>query len=187
MQGRFKIRQNINLQLRDKDGKIKLLFQPNRLFLALLNLGLISPLFPKIPLLLGSWGNFLDISNLVTSAGKAGVASRINGSGAEAVFTYIAVGTGVGAADVGDTTLGTETTTSGLNRQAGTASRSTTDVTDDTAELTKTFTVTGSVAVTESGVLNASSAGTLLARQVFSAVNVANGDSLQVTWKFDVD
>jgi hypothetical protein len=59
----------------------------------------------------------------------------------------------------------------------------TTTITNDTAQLTKTFTVTGSVAVTESGVLNAASAGTLLCHQVFSAINVASGDSLAVTWK----
>jgi len=41
--------------------------------------------------------------------------------------------------------------------------------------------------VTESGVLNDASTGTLLARQVFSAINVASGDSLQITWKIDVD
>ena len=59
----------------------------------------------------------------------------------------------------------------------------TTTVTNDTAQVTKTFTVTGTFAVTEAGLLNASSAGTLLCRQVFSAVNVLNGDSLQITWK----
>lgn len=128
-----------------------------------------------------------EISNLITNAGFAGMASRCNGDGAEAVFTYIAVGTGTTAAAVTDTTLETETAASGLSRAAGTASRSTTDVTNDTAELTKTFTVTGSVAVTESGVLNAASTGTLLSRQVFAAVNVVNGDSLQITWKYDFD
>jgi hypothetical protein len=63
----------------------------------------------------------------------------------------------------------------------------TTDVTNDTAQLVYTFTVTGTAAVTESGVFNAASSGVLLARQVFSAINVVNGDSLQITWKFDVD
>ena len=127
------------------------------------------------------------ISNLITNAGFAGQASRCNGDGAEAAFTYIAVGTGTTAAAVGDTTLETETAASGLSRAAGTASRKTTDVTNDTASLTKTFTVTGTVAVTESGVLNAAAAGTLLSRQVFSAVNVINGDSLQITWDYDFD
>lgn len=41
-----------------------------------------------------------EYKNLITSAGKAGVASRINGSGAEPVFQYLAIGTNsVAAAD----------------------------------------------------------------------------------------
>ena len=60
------------------------------------------------------------ISNLITNAGFAGMASRCNGDGAEAVFTYIAVGTGNTAAAVGDTTLETELAADGLSRAAGT-------------------------------------------------------------------
>jgi hypothetical protein len=65
----------------------------------------------------------------------------------------------------------------------------TTETAGDTAQLLNTFNFTtgGTFAVTESGVLNAASTGTLLARQVFTAINVASGDSLQVTWKFDVN
>ena len=133
----------------------------------------------------GAIKDYREISNLVTSTGKAGIASRCNGSGGEAAFTYIAVGTGTTAANIADTTLETETAVSGLSRAAATASRTTTTVTDDTAYLTKTFTVTGTVSVTESGVLNAASAGTLLSRQVFAAVSVINGDSLQVSWAYD--
>lgn len=123
------------------------------------------------------------VHNLITSAGKAGVASRLNGSGAEAAFTYLAVGTGTNAAAAGDTTLQTELATSGLSRVNATATRVTTSVTNDTAQLQTTFTVTGTAAVTEAGILNAASTGTLLSRQVFSAVNVVNGDSLQLTYK----
>ena len=185
--GRFHLKQNIEMVLRDKDGNIKPIFQENKLFTWLLKKGILSPTFYKIPFVLGKWQISKLVSNLVTNAGAAGVASRINGAGGESAFTFIAVGTGVAAAAVTDTALGTETTASGLSRVAGTASRSTTDVTNDTAELTTTFSVTGTVAITESGALNAASAGVLLARQVFSAVNVVSGDSLQVTWKFDVD
>lgn len=127
------------------------------------------------------------VKNLVTNAGKAGIASRINGSGAEAAFTYLAVGTGTNAAAAGDTTLQTEITDSGLERASATASRVTTDVTDDTAQLAKTWTVTGTKAVTEAGILNAASNGVLLARSVFAAINVISGDSLTVTYKIDVD
>lgn len=124
-----------------------------------------------------------SIRNLIVSAGKAGVASRINGSGAEAAFTWIAIGTGATAPAAGNTALQTEITNNGGARANGTASRVTTTVTDDTAQVVVTFNFTGAFAVTEAGLLNASSAGTLLARQTFAAVNVANGDSLQVTWR----
>jgi hypothetical protein len=122
------------------------------------------------------------VKNLITSAGKAGLASRCNGSGAEAAFTYIALGTGTNAAAVGDTTLQTELAASGLSRANATASRTTTSVSNDTARLVHTFTVSGTVAVTEAGILNASSGGVLLCRTVFSAVNVVSGDSLVVTY-----
>lgn len=122
------------------------------------------------------------VHNLITNAGKAGIASRINGSGAEAAFTYLAVGIGTTAAAAGDTTLQSEIVDSGLARVNATASRVTTSVTNDTARLTTTFTVTGTKAVAEAGILNAGSGGTLLSRQVFTAVNVVNGDSLQLTY-----
>lgn len=201
--GQFKIEHNVEYVLRDKDGNIKPIFTENKFGSFLLKTvrkfvkepitadgvvrkGLLNYLAAyglQIPYLTGNWALSRNISNLVTNAGFAGVASRINGADAEAAFTYIAVGTGTGAAAAGDTTLGTETAASGLTRAAGTASRVTTTQTNDTAQVTKTFTVTGTVAVTESGLLNASSVGVLLARQVFSAINVVNGDSLTITWK----
>lgn len=174
-------------------GVTKKLFQENALLRFLLKQGVVSPHWQDALLsnllkpLFGHMADFRLVSNLVTDAGKAGVASRINGSGAEAAFTYIAVGTGTNAASSSDTTLQTELAASGLSRAAATVSRVTVDVTNDGARLTYTFTVTGTAAVTESGIFNASSSGVLLARQVFSAVNVVNGDSLAVTWTVDVD
>lgn len=185
--GRMRLPENVEYTLRDKDGNIKPIFVFNWLFRQLLKLGLISANFKQIPFWVGNWQNSLQISNLVVNAGLAGVASRINGAGGEATFTYIAIGIGVTAANATDTTLQSEITTGGGSRANATASRVTTDVTNDTAQLQHTFNFTATFAVTESGVLNAAAAGTLLARQVFSAINVANGDSLQVTWKFDVD
>jgi hypothetical protein len=186
--------QNVEYVLRDRGGNVKQLWTDNAFGRILLKT--IRAMAPaesylatyglRIPVLTGSWGAKRVIRNLVVTAGKAGVASRINGSGGEAAFTYIAVGTGTNAAAAGDTTLQTELAASGLSRASATASRVTTTVTNDTAQLVVTYTVTGTAAVTESGVLNAASTGTLLARQVFSAINVVNGDSLQITWKFAV-
>ena len=207
VRGRMRLMENVTYTLRDANGNIKKMFDSNKLGSTLLayfrklnpnpigedgkvKFGLLNYLSAyglRIPFLTGMWTRSLTISNLVTDAGKAGVASRINGSGGEAAFTYIAVGTGTNAAAAGDTTLQTEITDSGLARAAATASRVTVDVTNDGARLVLTFSVTGTKAVTESGVLNASSAGVLLCRQTFSAVNVVNGDTLQVTWTIDVD
>ena len=131
-------------------------------------------------------GHLLDVReghNLITDAGKAGVAGLINGISTN-FFESIAIGTGTVAAAVGDTALGAEITTAGGARGAGTTSQQTTTVTNDTAQVQLLFTFTGSFAVTESGLLNVpTTGGTLLARQVFSALNVVSGDSLTITWK----
>lgn len=201
--GQFILEHNVEYSVTDKNGNVKPLFNENKLGKLLLttfrkfihkpisNDGLVRPgLFNhlaayglQIPFLTGNFVYSKNIRNLITNAGFAGVASRINGDGAEAAFTYIAVGTGATAANAADTTLQTETAASGLTRASATASRVTTTQTNDTAQLLKSFSVTGTVAVTESGVLNASSNGVLLCRQVFSAINVVNGDTLQITWK----
>ncbi len=187
---RFNLRENFTYRLVDKDGNVKPLFQLNKLGAYLLKREVISP-FANQKLLqffgLGSFGNEMRVANLITNAGAAGVASRINGSGGEAAFTYLAIGIGATAANVADTALGSEITTGGGARAAATASRVTTDVTNDTARLVYTWTFTSGFAVTEAGALNASSSGTLLNRQVFTAVNVVSGDSLQVTVDVDVD
>lgn len=184
LRAKVHLKDNVEYQVHDKNGNVKPIFQENflwRFFHRLFNVDL------QIPFFFGYWSDKKVVSNLVTNAGMAGVASRINGSGAEAAFTYIAVGTGTTAANAADTTLQTELATSGLSRASATASRVTTDVTNDTAQLSYAFSVTGTQAVTESGVLNAAASGVLLNRQVFSAINVVNGDTLTLTHKFDVD
>lgn len=184
--------ENVEYVLTDSNGNVKPLFQENYLCRYLLKSGLLSPLWinrwyaPAIAPFLGRFRSCKKVRNGVTNDGLALVAGRINGSGSPAAATYIAVGTGTTAFAAGNTALETETATSGLSRAAGTVSLVTTTQTNDTAQVTKTFSVTGSVAVTESGVLNAASTGTLLCRQTFSAINVVNGDSLQVTWKVAV-
>jgi hypothetical protein len=191
---RFRIVENVEYILKDAQGNTKKIFQENRLARFLIGkMGWLSPLWinsifaPFISPFLGAFSDRRVISNLVTNAGMAGIASRINGSGSEAAFTYIAVGTGTNAAAATDTTLQTEITDSGLARAGATASRVTVDVTNDGARLIYTFSVGGTKAITESGVLNDATTGVLLARQVFTAVNVTSGDSLQITWTFDVD
>lgn len=187
--GQVRSADNVHYKVLDKNGFVKPIFQENFIAKALLKNGKLSPNWINerygliLQPFLGSWKSEKVIGNLITNAGFALAAGLLNGSGTPAAATFIAVGTGTTAAAVTDTTLQTETATSGLSRAAGTVSLVTTSVTNDTAQILKSFSVTGTVAVTESGVLNASSSGTLLCRQVFTAINVVNGDTLQVTWK----
>jgi len=123
--------------------------------------------------------------NLVVSAGKAEVAGLINDvvSGG---FTYLAIGTGTTASAAGNTALEAEITSGGGERAAATCSRVTTTVTNDTAQMVHQWTFTASFSVTESGPFDAATAGVLLARQTFSAINVVDTDKLEVTWKIQV-
>jgi len=173
----------VTYQLFDKNGKAKKLFQENALFRFLIKANIVSPTFIKIPVLLGSWVDMKVSPNLVVTAGKALVAQRLGGLGGASAVSHIAVGTGTTSPASGDTTLQTELASSGLTRASATVTNTTVTVTNDTCQATTTFTVTGTQAVTESGLFNASSGGTLLCRQTFSAINVVSGDTLQVTWK----
>lgn len=138
----------------------------------------------------GVWLPHFDFKNGITNAGRADISSRINGSGGAAAFTSIGMGTSTTAFNASQTALITEVTASGsgasgvhvLASGSVTVSLQTTTVTSDTARLLGTVSITGTIAVTESGVFNANTNGTMLCRQTFSAVNVVNGDSLQFQW-----
>ena len=122
--------------------------------------------------------------NGITNAGFAEIAGLILTDVGGTPFDYIAIGTGTTAFDPTQTALISET-----HREAGTGSRETTAVTNDTAVLVATFSgYTGSEAITESGVFNASSGGTMLCRQVFTALNIDwdQGDTLTITWKIQI-
>ena len=116
-------------------------------------------------------------ANLVVTTGKNFTASRMVGV-ASNVMSHMAIGAGSNAAAVGDTTLQTE-----LARVALASSTATTNVVTYTA----TFGVgVGTGAVTEAGILNASSAGALLCRVVFAVVNKGANDTIAITWTVTV-
>ena len=125
-------------------------------------------------------GNVRDswtVENVVTNAGKAQLA-LLAGDASAVPFTYLAVGTSATAVAATDTTLTAEVTTNGLERAAGTVSRITTTATNDTFQITKTWTATGSVSVEEVGVFNAASAGTILSNLLKGTKAVTTGETL---------
>ena len=118
-----------------------------------------------------------EVDNLVVTAGKGYVASRIKDASATAM-SHMAIGSGSTAAAASDTALGSE---------LGRVSLTSTTVSSAVVTYVATFAAgTGTGAVTEAALLNASSGGTMLCRTVFSVVNKGASDSMTITWTVTV-
>jgi len=136
-----KVRENVELVLRDQDGNIK---------------------------------QVEKASNLIVTTGVQGIVDRLLASPTVGVPTHAAIGTGTTAAAAGDTTLQTE-----LDRNALTSKNRSGAVLTMVADWAAGD---GTGTITEAGIFNASSSGTLFSRVVFAAVGKTSTDTLQVTW-----
>jgi hypothetical protein len=116
-----------------------------------------------------------NVPNLVVTAGKAHIAAKIAATtNSPAAMTHMAIGTGTATPGASDTALGTQT---------GRVSLSGSVVSTNTITYTATFPAgTGDGAITEAGVFNASSGGTMLCRSTFPVVNKSAGDTIAITW-----
>lgn len=94
-------------------------------------------------------------------------------------FKYHDSGVGTTAENVTDTAM---ETTDGESRATGTQTESAATAYRSVGTISYTTTK----AITEHGLFNDVSAGTLMDRTVFSAVNVVNGDSIQFTYTLTV-
>ena len=118
-----------------------------------------------------------EVDNLVVTAGKGYVASRMKDASTTAM-SHMAIGSGSTAAAAGNTALG---------NQLGRVSLTSTTVSNAVVTYVATFAAgTGTGAVTEAGLFNASSSGTMLCRTVFSVVNKGSADSMTITWTVTV-
>ena len=115
-----------------------------------------------------------EINNLVVSSGLEFICSRMAGTSA-GVMSHMALGSGTTAAAAGQTDL-----VSILGSR---------EALDSTSASSNTITYVSSFeageatgAVTEAGVFNAASSGTMLCRTVFAVVNKAADDTMSVTW-----
>ena len=127
--------------------------------------------------LIDSHGNVKEehkVKNLVVTTGKTYIAARMQGTSVPTVMGYMAIGTNTTTPAVANTALGTE---------AGRVALA--SFTSSGAQVTATATFpagTGTGAITEAGIFNANSSGTMLCRTTFPVVNKAAGDSIAVTW-----
>lgn len=121
----------------------------------------------------GSVKDSRHVDNLVVTTGLGYIASRMKDATATAM-SHMAVGSGTAAAAAGNTALGTE-----LGRVALTS----TTVTGAQVQYQSTFGPgVGTGAVSEAGIFNAASAGTMLCRTAFAVVNKEAADTLGITW-----
>jgi hypothetical protein len=127
--------------------------------------------------LLDAAGNVKEehkVKNLVVSAGKTYIAARMQGSAIPTVMGFMAIGTGTATPAVANTTLGVE---------AGRVALASFSSSSNQVTATATFPAgTGTGAITEAGIFNANSGGTMLCRTTFPVVNKAAGDSIAITW-----
>jgi hypothetical protein len=120
----------------------------------------------------------LNVTNLVVDTGLDYIASRMKDT-TETAMSHMAIGDGTNDPAAGDTTL---------QSQLGRVSLLSTTVTSNSVEYQATFPAgTGTGAVTEAGIFNASSGGTMLCRTEFAVINKAAGDSMTITWTVTVE
>lgn len=119
----------------------------------------------------------VQLNNLVVTTGLNFIASRMKDATATAM-THMAIGTSSTAASAGQTALVAET--------ARVALTSTTVTTNSVAYVATFNAGTGTGALQEAGILNASSVGTMLCRTVYSVVNKGANDSMTITWTVTV-
>ena len=136
----LKLRGDVALVLRDKDGNVK---------------------------------DERKIENLIVDTGLNFICDRMKDD--ETAMTHMALGSGSTAAAAGDTTLGSQLgSREDLDSSTVTANQIVYVASFEAGDATG--------AVTEAGIFNASSGGTMLCRTVFSVVNKAADDTLTVNW-----
>lgn len=120
------------------------------------------------------------VKNLVVTTGLGFIASRMKDATATAM-THMAIGTGTTAAAAAQTGLVTESSRVTLTS---------TTVTANQIVYVATF-AAGSpaalAAITEAGLFNAATNGTMLCRTVFAAVNKDVNDTMSITWTVTIN
>lgn len=133
----------------------------------------------------GEWIDYGVVSRrVVTDAGVAFLVDDWDNNGQDiSTLNFHGCGTGTNAEAAGDTALQTESTTA-LNPDSTRATGTRSQPAANQYRTVGTLTFDASVAVTEHGIFSqsATGGGTLWDRSVFTAINVASGDSIQFTY-----
>lgn len=123
---------------------------------------------------LGNIKDQREVDNLVVTSGITYIASRMAGV-TQGTMTHMALGSSTTAAAAGQTDLVTL-----VGSRVGLTS--TTPATTNIVYVASFGAGISTGAITEAGIFNAASAGTMLCRTVFAVVNKGAGDSMSITW-----
>jgi len=140
-----------------------------------------------MPVLRGADGLVKQVEighNIITTAGKNdGIERLINATGTPAIFNYVSIGTGSTGELAGNTALETECPT--VTRQQDTAATPDPPSSTGQQQLIVTFAAGNCTAtVTEMGVFNAPTDGTMLNRKTFGGISKGASDALEITVTF---
>lgn len=125
----------------------------------------------------GAIKEHVEVKNLVVTAGKNWIASRMAGV-SDAVMSHMAIGTGPTTPAAGNTALSVET---------GRVALTSTARTNNQVTFSAFFPAgTGTGGIQESGVFNSASLGIMLCRTVFATINKDVLDTLTINWTVTV-
>ena len=131
---------------------------------------------------MGNTKEVREVNNLIVNGGLEMLASRLKDA-STTVPSHMAVGIGTAAAVGSQTALVSESARVAFSN----SNLVTTNVTGDSLQYIATFgagVATGTL--TEAGIFNAASSGTMFSRTVFAPINKTASDSVTITWKIVV-
>lgn len=132
----------------------------------------------------GEWIDYGVLSyRVITDTGVGYIVDAWQNSVEMENMKYHGVGTGTTAESAAQTALVTESTTA-LNPDSTRGTGTTTESAANAFQTVGTVTFDGSAAITEHGLFSqsATGGGVMFDRSLFSAINVASGDSIQFTY-----
>ena len=119
-----------------------------------------------------------EFDNVFTDAGDAHVADQMASTPGEGAMSHMAVGTGTTAFAAGSTTLGDE-----LDRNALTSFTQGAGGDDNKVVYIGDWAAADATgALSEAGIFNHATTGSMLCAQTFSVINKGAADTLQITW-----
>jgi hypothetical protein len=121
------------------------------------------------------------LASVLVQNGRAIITNLLSGLGGT-VPKYIAWGTGAGTAATTDTTLFTESSEA---RVAGSVGATNIATAGDAIQVQGTLTASGAKTITNAGLFDASSGGSLFVHADFTGVVLAAGDGIFFNWRVE--